>query len=93
VAIAANNHITLEAALPQLSTDLQRRVARHLAERPGFSSTDRLLSELFGGPRPDLVALEPLRRDATKRQLSSALRRLQAIGFVRYDAEFGGWVR
>lgn len=76
--------ITLEQALPQLTTDLQRRLARHLAEHPGWATTERLQSEMgpmaLGMPLP-------------KPQVTSALRRLQAINFIRYDGEFCGWVR
>jgi hypothetical protein len=83
---------TLEDALPQLSTHMQRNVARHLSERPGFSTSDRLFSEMFPLPHP-ITGLDRARRDVTKRELVRALRRLQAIGFVRYDRKFGGWVR
>ena len=81
---------TVDQALPQLTNELQRRLVHHLATRPGFSTTDRLMSELFP---VNVRGIDRMRYDATKRQLSSALRRLQHIGFVRYDDTYGGWWR
>ena len=82
--------ITPEEALPQATSDLQRRVINHLSTCPGWSTSDRLMSELF--PRPT-IGIGRMQYDTTKRQLVSALRRLQHIGFIRYDADTGGWVR
>ena len=73
----------------QLALPFHRQVARHLAEHPGFASFDRLCSELLGDPRG---GIDGMRQDATRGMVLSALRRLQAIGFVDYDAEYGGWV-
>jgi hypothetical protein len=80
--------------MPQTCNDLQRRLVRHLAMRPGFSTTDRLVSELF--PRHTdgrYDGFGRLRYRELKTQTTSALRRLQAIGFVRYDDQYGGWIR